>query len=138
MSKTIETLRILVVDDDPDQRMLMIAHLNRLGVTDCSEAADGKEALALLSRSQEFDLIFTDNQMPGMDGPDFIRTLRDLKAYAHLKVVMASDNLSDNENKYPAEVSLREFLAEHNVLPVPKDRLNRDVLREILEELLMD
>lgn len=138
MTKAFDSLRILIVDDDPTQRMLMTAHLNAIGITKCLEAADGKEALALLSSSQDVDLIVTDNKMPIMDGPDFIRTLRSLRAYSHIKVVMASDNLSDRPNKQPAENILRDFLTEHNVLPIPKDRLSRAVLREILEELLGD
>lgn len=139
MTKTINSLRILIVDDDDTQRMLMIDHLNRLGVTECLEVADGKQALLTLHlSSQNVDVIFTDNQMPVMDGPELIRTIRSLRVYSHIKMVMVSGNLSDRPNKQPAETILRDFLKEHDVLPIPKDRLSRDVLRGILEELIVD
>jgi len=59
---------ILVVEDDPLVRNLVIAQLCSLGYTTIA-AADGREALALVERGTAFDLLFTDVIMPnGING----------------------------------------------------------------------
>ncbi|MBG0791717.1 MAG: response regulator [Desulfovibrionaceae bacterium] len=59
-------LRILVVEDNRINRHLATRMLDKLGHVPAT-AADGREALDLLGR-QEFDAVFMDVQMPGMDG----------------------------------------------------------------------
>jgi CheY-like chemotaxis protein len=59
---------ILVVEDDPLVRDLVITQLRSLGYTTIA-AADGREALALVERGAAFDLLFTDVMMPnGVNG----------------------------------------------------------------------
>jgi two-component system chemotaxis sensor kinase CheA len=53
------------------------------------EAANGKEALALLEK-QAFDVVVTDLEMPVMNGPDFIRRLRASEAHSGLPVIVMS------------------------------------------------
>src|SRR5512137_672308 len=65
---------ILVVDDEPAQRQLLEAVLEK---DYCVEAAsDGNEATSLLQK-KNFDLIITDERMPGTDGIELIRWVRD-------------------------------------------------------------
>jgi PAS domain S-box-containing protein len=60
--------RILVVEDDADARSVAVKILRRHG-HDVSEAADGAEALNLLTNHGPFDILFTDVVLPGnMDG----------------------------------------------------------------------
>jgi len=67
-------LRILVVEDEADTRMLLGKALERYGATvEACESAD--EALAWLERSS-FDCILSDIAMPGEDGYTFIEKLR--------------------------------------------------------------
>jgi DNA-binding NtrC family response regulator len=58
--------RILVVDDDPQAREVLVYALRRHGY-DVTEQADPTAALALC-RETPFDVLFTDLKMPGMDG----------------------------------------------------------------------
>ena len=61
---------ILVVEDDPLVRHLVVAQLSSLGYLTIA-AADGREALALIERGAAFDLLFTDVIMPnGINGAD--------------------------------------------------------------------
>ena len=61
---------ILVVEDDPLVRDLVITQLHSLGYLTIA-AADGKEALVLVERGAAFDLLFTDVIMPnGINGPE--------------------------------------------------------------------
>ncbi len=65
---------VLVVDDEPAQRRLLSGSLHtHYAVT---TAADGLEATALLS-ARSFDLIITDERMPGMNGLELIRWVRE-------------------------------------------------------------
>jgi DNA-binding NtrC family response regulator len=58
---------ILIVDDDPTQRRLMQAALERQGF-DAVQADGGEAALALLTNGADIDAVLLDLVMPGMDG----------------------------------------------------------------------
>jgi len=80
--------RILVVDDEPGNRDVLVRQLTRQGHT-VAEAADGEAAIARL-RAEPFDLVLLDMMMPVLDG---FSTLRALKADATLRdlpVIMIS------------------------------------------------
>jgi len=76
MSGEIETRgKILVVDDEESMREFLSVILRKEGyAVDC--AADGREAFAL-AREQPFDLILEDLKMPGMDGIELLRALKE-------------------------------------------------------------
>ncbi|HWE96981.1 MAG TPA: response regulator [Tepidisphaeraceae bacterium] len=90
---------VLLVDDDPDCRMLA-----RDAIARCSagcrvyEAGDGREALEFLRRpgAPRPGLIFLDIEMPGMDGQAALRAIRSDPAFREVPVVMMS-GLSDDE-----------------------------------------
>ncbi|MFY9315751.1 MAG: response regulator, partial [Burkholderiales bacterium] len=67
-------LRILVVDDDESDRLLIRRALERAGHAVCL-AVDGRDALASLSAAPS-QLVITDVDMPHMNGLDLCRTLR--------------------------------------------------------------
>jgi len=67
--------RILVVDDEPNVRLVFRTTLETAGY-DVTEAADGASVVEVL-RGGEADLVFLDLRMPGMDGIDVLRHLRD-------------------------------------------------------------
>lgn len=66
--------RILVVDDDPQLRLLLVDTLQTIGYG-ASGVADGMEALATL-RTQPADLVISDISMPRMDGIELATRLR--------------------------------------------------------------
>ncbi len=72
------TPRILVVEDNPTNRLMVRSMLELLG-SSCVEAVHGQEALELLGR-QQFDLVLMDGQMPIMDGFEAVRRWRALEA----------------------------------------------------------
>jgi CheY-like chemotaxis protein len=80
--------RILVVDDEPDQRFLLRRILQRAGY-EVSEATDGAAALRAVQESLP-DLVVTDVMMPVMDGVELIRCLRGNPATAHIPILAAS------------------------------------------------
>jgi CheY-like chemotaxis protein len=80
--------RILVVDDEPDQRFLLRRILQRAG-HEVREANDGAAALRAVRESAP-DLVVTDVMMPVMDGVELLRCLRDDPSTAHIPVLAAS------------------------------------------------
>lgn len=70
--------RVLVVDDSATMRKIVIKSLREAGFAelDFSEAVDGASALEAL-RKEEFDLVLSDINMPGMDGLALVRLVRD-------------------------------------------------------------
>ncbi len=66
--------RVLVVDDDADWREFLKLCLEDLGY-EATEAADGQEALATLSRGERYGVVLLDLNMPGMSGLDVVRKL---------------------------------------------------------------
>ena len=69
-----EVFRILVVDDEPTQLELVGGFLAKRGF-EVSLASDGQEALKRFSR-ESFDLVLTDQKMPGLSGLELIEALR--------------------------------------------------------------
>src|SRR5438128_9115979 len=59
--------RILIVDDEEPIRDFVSAMLSSANFA-CSQAASGKQALALLDSGEEYELMLSDLMMPGMDG----------------------------------------------------------------------
>jgi hypothetical protein len=78
---------ILVVEDEPIVRMLVLDQLGDLGFHTV-EAQDASEALALLRRGDRFDLMLTDVGLPGMDGRELAEVARGLQP--DLKVLFAT------------------------------------------------
>ncbi|SFB82607.1 response regulator [Massilia yuzhufengensis] len=85
-SHTGDGLRLLVVEDDPDNRLLLQELLGMLGHR-VTAVASGEDGLAAFQPGQ-FDALVTDIQLPGISGIVLAETLR--KMEPGLKVVVAS------------------------------------------------
>ncbi len=104
-----EKVTVLVVDDQPQNIRLLDAILTPRGY-DVRTAASGEEALAALSTS-EVDLVLLDILMPGMDGYEVCRRIREQNDTAYLPVVMVT--ASGDEQKIKAlEAGADDFLAK--------------------------
>jgi putative two-component system response regulator len=67
-------VRVLLVDDEPLQRLLLMRALEPLGV-EVSEARNGREALDLF-KEKPYHLVLTDLHMPLMDGLELTRAIK--------------------------------------------------------------
>jgi two-component system chemotaxis response regulator CheY len=81
------TRRILVVDDSPTMRRMVMAALRGLPDATFGEASSGLEAIERLALGP-VDLVVLDINMPDMNGIDTIRFLRGHPSYARLPVVV--------------------------------------------------
>jgi two-component system, OmpR family, KDP operon response regulator KdpE len=79
----VNTSRILVVDDEPQLRRAMRTTLSALGFV-VADAESGEAALELL-RTERFDLILLDINMPGVSG---LETCRAIRARSNVSILM--------------------------------------------------
>ena len=80
-------IRALVVEDSPTMRQLICFALKRLKEIDVVEADDGVDGLKKLSGGQ-FDIIFTDINMPVMDGLKLVSLVRSDEKYKNIPIVI--------------------------------------------------
>ncbi len=82
--------RILVVDDNDDNRYTLTLYLELEGYTRVETAHDGEEAIARLGGGEEFDLVLLDVMMPKVDGYGVLNWLKDQAHLRDLPVIMIS------------------------------------------------
>jgi DNA-binding response OmpR family regulator len=85
--------RILIVDDEPNVRMVFRTTLEAAGHK-VAEAADGATAISL-ARKSPFDLILLDLKMPGTNGIETLKRLRDAGDQTPVVVVTAHGGISE-------------------------------------------
>jgi two-component system, sensor histidine kinase and response regulator len=84
-------LRALIVDDNASNREILQQHLESCGV-EVTGTANSAEALATLSAAEgpPFDLVLVDDQMPGMDGFQLAKLIRNEPRWSTLRLILLS------------------------------------------------
>jgi DNA-binding response OmpR family regulator len=88
--------RLLVVDDNEDNRDMLARRLRRRGYNVVT-ADSGAEALGLISSEQSFDAVLLDVMMPNITGLEVLSKLRQRWTKEQLPVLMATAR-SDSED----------------------------------------
>lgn len=88
-------LRLLLVEDEPTQRLLLARTLSKAGY-EVTTAEDGVEALVKV-RESAFQVIVTDWDMPRMEGTSLCREVRalDLTHYTYIVLLTGHDSQAD-------------------------------------------
>ena len=90
--------KILVVDDEPDLRPLVLQRMRReirRGRYEFYFAGDGVEAIGVLSEVSDIDMIITDINMPRMDGLTLLQRIPDINSNTRSIVVSAYGDMSN-------------------------------------------
>jgi phosphate regulon transcriptional regulator PhoB len=101
---------VLVVEDEPDIRSLIVHHLEREGFR-CRTATSGGEALARV-RSTPPDLVVLDLMLPGMDGLEVCRRLRGDPVTAGLPIIMLTAKADEVDRVVGLEMGADDYLAK--------------------------
>ena len=116
---------ILVVDDDPNSLDIVRTFLESRGYT-VFTAVDGKDALAKLDEVQPA-LMLLDVMMPGMDGWEVARVVKNHPNFKDVRVIMLTAR-SDFTDKHQG---LRAGADDYIVKPIRLDELARRVERNL-------
>ena len=111
--------RILIIDDDPGMRILARKALNDQPF-ELLEASSGQQALTIIEDSTlPIDVILLDIKMPGMDGFEVIKALKDNPETKRIKIIMISSTtlLGDKIRAFEAGAS------DYVVKPFAKEEL---------------
>jgi two-component system response regulator MprA len=107
--------RILVAEDDPTLRVLYRLWLEHAGY-DVREAADGREALALLARERLPDAAVLDVDMPYVDGLSVCRYLRMRGAGLRVVVISGLVDVAETARRAGATVVLAKPCGREELL----------------------
>ncbi len=80
-------MRALVADDDRVTALMLAKTLGRWGL-EVSVVPNGEEAWAAVQQDASIGLVILDWMMPGLDGPEVCRRIRQTPAHAHLHVLL--------------------------------------------------
>jgi two-component system chemotaxis response regulator CheY len=127
-------LRILIVDDMKTMRKIIMNTISQLGLTNFKEAEDGEQALEILNElkgsAKEIQFIFSDINMPNMNGLELLKAVKADKDLKKIPVMMVS---AENEVHYLMEAQsngAEDFL----VKPFGPEDLQEKILRALFPD----
>ena len=123
-----ETTSVLVVDDSGLSRRFVRQILERIGIGTIVEAKDGADALEKM-KSNTFDLIISDYNMPNIDGIELVEHIRDGDLQPTVPVMMITSE--QNENRLAA-------IENAGVSALCSKPLSYDMLKQLIEQLVAD
>ncbi len=111
-------LRVLLVDDNIVNQKVGLTMLSKLGIK-ADQASDGQSAVQMVAENR-YDLVFMDIQMPGMDGMEATRNIREtVPADAQPVIVALTANALEGDRERFLGAGMDDYLAK----PVKLDAL---------------
>jgi two-component system chemotaxis response regulator CheY len=121
--------RILIVEDSPTMRQLLVFALKRMKDVDIVEAQDGMDGLRKVT-SDHFDLAFVDINMPVMDGLKLISLIRGEPELGSMPICVITTEGAKEDRERALGLGANEYLTKpiqaHKVLGVAKSLLKLD------------
>jgi len=108
--------KILVVEDNLDNRCILVYRLKRIGDYDVMEATNGAEAIEIVER-QAPDLIFMDLKMPVMDGWEATRRIRQLPSGKSIPIIALTAQAMSGDEQRAIDAGCDDYLAKPIVDP---------------------
>jgi signal transduction histidine kinase/DNA-binding response OmpR family regulator len=118
--------RVLVVDDDPEARILLAKILSEEGAR-VELASDGNEAIVSVQAAPP-DLVLLDLMMPGMSGFETVARMRALPAAAGIPVIIVSAKELTAEDVLTLNGHIQRFIAKGTIEPEGLTAAVRQVL----------
>ncbi len=103
-------IKILVVDDEPDIIELVTYNLSKEGF-DVSPAFDGEEALAKI-RKEKFDFIILDLMLPGIQGMEICRILRNDPITKNIPIIMLTAKGEEIDKILGLEIGADDYMTK--------------------------
>lgn len=103
-----EALHLLLVEDEPTQRLLLERLLEQAGYV-VDSAQSGVEALEMIAKGR-YQMLLTDWDMPGMDGVTLCRRVREANLPTYLYILLLTANSSTSEVVAGLEAGADDYL----------------------------
>ncbi len=117
-------MKILVVDDFSTMRRIIKNLLRDLGFNNTSEADDGNTALPML-KNGDFDFLVTDWNMPGMQGIDLLKAVRQDPALSTLPVMMVTAESKRDQIIEAAQAGVNGYIVKPFTAQVLKEKIEK-------------
>ena len=119
--------KVLIVEDSPTMRQLICFALKRLPKIRIIEASDGVDWLKKLA-SEKFDLIFTDINMPVMDGLKLVSLLRNDANYKDTPIVVITTEGAQEDRARALALGANDYITKpiqaNKILDIARSMLN--------------
>jgi two-component system chemotaxis response regulator CheY len=103
--------RILIVEDSPTMRQLLVFALKRIPAVEIVEAQDGMDGLRKVT-SDHFDLAFVDINMPVMDGLKLINLIRAEASLASMPICVITTEGAKEDRERALALGANEYLTK--------------------------
>jgi two-component system, chemotaxis family, chemotaxis protein CheY len=122
--KQIQSLSVLVVDDNPYFRKLIRTLLMAIGVKNISEAGDGLAGVDAIRTSQP-DIVILDWELPLLDGAEVVRTVRSPGVFpmANIPIIMLTGHGEHWRAAKAIQLGVHEFLIKPVSAKALSDRI---------------
>lgn len=117
--------RLLVVDDTEDNRDMLSRRLRRRGY-DVVVAEDGERALQIMEDG-EIDLILLDIMMPGIDGIEVLRRLRQRFSQSELPIIMATAKAGSEDVIQALDIGANDYVTKPLDFPIVLARVEKEL-----------
>ncbi len=116
--------KVLLVDDEPYMRKVVRTMLMSIGVRDIHEAPDGPTGLELI-RTIAPHVVILDWEMPGIDGPAFVRMVRSPETFCYpdVPIIMLTGHGERSRVVEAVKIGVNEFLLKPVSSKALQDRL---------------
>ncbi|MEN8177269.1 MAG: response regulator [Pseudomonadota bacterium] len=126
-------VRVLLVDDNPSTRKLLLRKLSDWGMQAFS-ASDANEALRLLQeavlKGRPYEVAILDRMMPGMDGLTLARRIKTDPSIADLRLMMFSALHQESDSAIWRDAGIEIYLSK----PAPLDKIRDQLMLLIKDE----
>ncbi len=111
LSSKAKAINVLVVDDAPTMRALLVAILKSFGIKRVYDAEDGVSAVRVLE-SHSIDLIFCDWEMPLKSGIELFQELRDDAQYKDIPFVLVTSVAEMDKVKTAIQSGIKYYIVK--------------------------
>ena len=121
------TYNVLVVEDSPTMRQLIVFALKRIRGLKITEANDGVDGLKKIS-AEKFDLILTDINMPIMDGLKLVSLVRNDPTHKEVPIVIITTEGATEDKDRAIAIGANDYITKPiqtiEIIEVTKRLLN--------------
>ncbi len=114
MTETQKNLKILLVDDDKFLLDMYLLKFKKSGL-EIDTASNGISALEKIKANSDYDMVLMDIIMPGMDGLELLKKIREEKLLPKAVVIMLT-NQADDEDKAKA-IGVDGYIIKATMIP---------------------